>query len=176
MKIWSNWKYILVDHKFRPGNCFTHWFYLQPISILLIDSHQTKGTKERATQGQAMSTASQAHAHLPPFVDLPFLFSLLPTKVGSDTAFHWSSAFTQEPHPLFHSHSWHSWSRLVSPSLHSKPKETPLHSGLLSLISLFLSNPNQPPSPSHTYFCVWFSFCLICDFVVVVVVWVVVYW
>ena len=68
-----------------------------------------------------VSIADQAHAHLPPLVDLPSLFSLLPTKVESDITCHWSSAFTQEPHPLFHSHSQHSRSESISPSLHSKP-------------------------------------------------------
>ena len=73
--------------------------------------------------------------------------SLWPTKAGSDTACHRSCAFTQEPHPFFHSHSWHSQSRSASHSLRSLPQAIPLHSGLLSLISLFLSDLNQPPLP-----------------------------
>ena len=41
----------------------------------------------------------------------------------------------------------------ISPSLCSKPQATPLPSGLLSPISLFLFNPNQTP---HLFLCLIF--------------------
>ena len=143
MKIRLNWKYISVGHKLRPldlemilNSDFT--FNQYPLSSL---THAKP--KELGREIPKVKLVPTCLLSLICLLSL----SLWPTKAGSDTACHWSCAFTQEPHPLFHSHSRHSRSGLVSPSLRSKLQATPLCSGLLSLslISLFLSNPNQIP-------------------------------
>ena len=166
MKIRLNWKYISVGHKLRPldlemilNSDFT--FNQYPLSSL---THAKP--KELGREIPKVKLVPTCLLSLICLLSL----SLWPTKARSDTACHWSCAFTQEPHLLFHSHLRHSRFGSVSPSLRSIPQATPLHSGLLSLISLFLCNLNQTPPPP-TYF-----FFLISDFVVVVVgfVWVMV--
>ena len=152
MKIRLNWKYISVDHKWRSLDLemilhsdFT--FNQCPLSSL---TH----AKPKELGREIPKVKPVPTCLLSPICLLSL--SLWPTKAGSDTACHRSCAFTQVPHPLFHSHSWHSQSRSVSLSLRSLPQAIPLHSGLLSLISLFLSDLNQPPLPFIFVFDLWF--------------------
>ena len=148
IKIWLNWKYISVDHKWRSLDLemilhsdFT--FNQCPLSSL---TH----AKSKELGREIPKVKPVPTCLLSPICLLSL--SLWPTKAGLDTACHRSCAFTQEPHPLFHSHSWHSRSRSVSLSLRSLPQAIPLHSGLLSLISLFSLTWTKPPPP---YFCFW---------------------
>ena len=139
-------------HPSTHSLAIVHASHFADPSLILIDpslsSQPHTKPKERGRKlpkVKPVSTASQACAHLPPFANLPSLSSLRPTKAGLDTTCHWSRAFTQEPHPFFHPHSWHSQFESISPSFCNKPQAIPLPSCLLSLISLFLSNPNQTP-------------------------------
>ena len=158
IKIWLNWKYISVDHKWRSLDLemilhsdFT--FNQCPLSSL---TH----AKPKELGREIPKVKPVPTCLLSPICLLSL--SLRPTKAGSDTACHRSCAFTQEPHPFFHSHSWHSQSRSASHSLRSLPQAIPLHSGLLSLISLFSLTWTKPPPPLFLF--------LISDFVAVMVV------
>ena len=167
MKIRLNWKYISVGHKLRPldlemilNSDFT--FNQYPLSSL---TH----AKPKELGREIPKVKPVPTCLLSPIYILSL--SRQPIKAGSNTACHRSCAFTQEPHPLFHSHSRHSRSGSVSPSLRSFPQATPLHSGLLSLISLFLYPLNQTP-PLIFVFDLWFCCC--CGGVLVGFVWVMV--